>query len=113
MNKKIFHKILDIYNIRFDKDNLTKNILNVNDKQLVFNILQNPIMVFKVRYTYTTIRGNKKDGMKYFIENTTNPQFDIEDSFNKWIESYNKENKNRPLLNVKFLDSESVLLLTQ
>ncbi|MBS4893809.1 MAG: hypothetical protein KHZ90_08540 [Veillonella parvula] len=94
------------------KNNYKDELLNAHPKQIVNKIDNIPLMIYKVNYSYTTVRGNKKEGVKYFIYNTFNPQINMEEELNSYIKEFNKENPNRNLLNVKFLNSQCLGYMT-
>lgn len=73
---------------------------------------QIPLNVFMVNYSYTTSRGNRKTGTKYFLVNNVNPQQNCEVLLNNWASNYNRANTHRQLSNVKFLDSSLLMSLT-
>lgn len=88
-------------------DNAYEIFINkIHPKQIIFRLDEKPFMFYKIQYQYTTIRGNEKKGIKYFVFNTYSPQINTKEELNKWVEEFNKENPNRNLLNVKFLKSE-------
>ena len=63
-------------------------------------------MFYEIKYRYTTNKGNTREGVKYFIFNTFSPQMDTKSELEKWIIEFNKENPERQLSNVKFLESK-------
>lgn len=77
----------------------------INPKQIVDNS-NISISVFEVKYSYTTVRGNKKERVKIFIKDGLNPERDMMTDFNFYINNFNKNNPYRKLSNVKFLDSK-------
>lgn len=88
------------------------SINNINPKQFVNCINNIPIICYEVNYKYTTVRGNKKNGNKYFLFNSFNPQINMEEKLNEYIEDFNKEHPSRKLLNVKFLNSKCLGYMT-
>jgi ATP-dependent Zn protease len=90
------------YNLNVIQDTLNK----VHPKQIINKIDNLNITMFKVTYEYITVRNNKKQGEKYFLLNTLNPQADLKNELNKWTEDYNENNKHRQISNVKFLESQ-------
>lgn len=88
-----------------DQESLNVSFKDIHPKQIVSSISLK-VTVYKVDYEYTTNRGNRKDGCKYFILQTLNPEVDMKYELSKWVKRYNIENKNRQLLNVKFLNSK-------
>lgn len=84
-----------------------KILQKINPKQIVDNVSID-ISVFEVRYSYTTVRGNKKERVKIFIKDGLNPERDMMTDFNFYINNFNKNNQYRKLSNVKFLDSRCV-----
>ena len=106
-------KLLDLVSVRFNNtgvENPIEYLKSLNPMQIVKP--QIPINVFKVDYTYTTSRGNKKNGSKYFMVNSINPQQNCEVLLSGWVNEYNGKNKHRQLSNVKFLDSSLQMSLT-
>lgn len=91
----------------FKNDNVLDMFLHkIHPRQIVLRLDKEPFMFFEIKYQYTTARGNKKDGVKYFVFNTYSPQVDTKTELDKWVEEFNKENPGRKLLNVKFLGSK-------
>lgn len=78
---------------------------DIHPKQIVSN-LSLKVTAYEVNYQYTTNRGNRRSGTKYFLYQTLNPEIDMKSELDKWISKYNKDNKHRQLLNVKFLNSK-------
>ena len=105
--------LLESY-INISKTNNIKinDINNINPKQFVNCIDSIPIICYEVNYLYTTVRGNKKNGNKYFLFNSFNPQINMKEKLDKYIEDFNKEHPNRKLLNVKFLNSKCLGYMT-
>lgn len=92
---------INSYNLSLIQDTLNKS----HPKQIISNVDSLSISMFSVSYEYITNRNNKKQGKKYFILNTLNPQADIKRELENWTEKYNEENKHRQISNVKLLDS--------
>ncbi len=80
-------------------------LLDINPKQVINNTNLS-VVLYKVNYSYTTIRGNKKQGEKYFVLNGISPQMDMRKELDRYINDFNSKNPNRKLSNVKFLDSK-------
>lgn len=78
----------------------------IHPKQIVLNLFDIHFTFFQVKYQYTTVRGNQKEGLKYFILNTYSPQVDMKKELENYIKEFNKKNPQRQLLNVKFLESK-------
>lgn len=78
----------------------------IHPKQIVLDLFDVHFTFFQVKYQYTTIRGNQKEGLKYFILNTYSPQVDMKKELENYIKEFNKKNPQRQLLNVKFLESK-------
>lgn len=99
-------KILDLFikngHIINQKDK--ELLLNLNPKQMISNTGID-ITIFEVEYDYTTVRGNRKNGKKYFVKSGLNPERDMVSDFNFYINKFNENNQERKLLNVKFLNS--------
>lgn len=84
---------------------LEKFTYKIHPKQIICRFDEKPFMFYIIKYEYTTMRGNKKNGIKYFIFNTYSPEKDMQQELNIWVKEFNIENPNRQLLNVKFLES--------
>jgi len=93
---------LNSYNLKEIQETLNK----VHPKQIINKVGNLKFSLFKVKYQYTTNRNNKKEGIKYFLIDTFNPQYNIEEELNKWVIDYNNENQHRQISNVKFLESQ-------
>ncbi|WP_283697666.1 hypothetical protein [Clostridium perfringens] len=84
---KLFLKYCNLNKI---KNNCLDELLNAHPKQIINRINSIPLMIYKVSYSYTTVRGNKKEGIKYFIYNSFNPEIDMQKELNIYIEQFNK-----------------------
>ncbi len=93
---------MNSYNLKEIQETLNK----VHPKQIINKVGNLKFSLFKVKYQYTTNRNNKKEGIKYFLIDTFNPQYNIEEELNKWVIDYNNENQHRQISNVKFLESQ-------
>ncbi|EQC1535488.1 hypothetical protein [Clostridium botulinum] len=93
---------MNSYNLKTIENTLNK----IHPKQIINKVDSFSITLHEANYEYTTVRGNKKQGTKYFLLNTLNPQANIEKELNGWVNNYNIENKHRQISNVKFLDSQ-------
>lgn len=93
-------------NIRLDDVN------NIHEKQFINKINNIPIVCYKVEYEYTTVRNNKKNGIKYFLFNSFSPEINMENQLEEYISKFNEDHPNRKLLNVKFLNSECLGYMT-
>lgn len=93
---------MNSYNLIGIQDTLNK----IHPKQIVNKVGNLTMSMFLVKYEYTTNRNNKKQGEKYFLLNTFNPQADLSLELESWVKDYNEENKHRQISNVKFLESQ-------
>lgn len=93
-----------IWNLKEMENTLNK----IHPKQIVNNANNTVISMFKVNYEYKTNRNNKRNGEKVFILNTYNPQTDLTEHLNKWVEDFNNENSHRQISNVKLLGSQCI-----
>lgn len=100
---KILKLALENENHKFKKG-VVEKMNSLNPMQIV-NKVEIPIMIYEVKYEYTTVRGNKKQGTKYFICNTYNPQLNMKNELDNYIRQFNIDNPKRQLSNVKFLES--------
>lgn len=66
--------------------------------------------VYKIRYTYKTIRNNPRENYKYLI---SNDEIDVKFKFLEFIEKFNKKYKHRSISNVKILDVELLGTVTK
>lgn len=87
-------------------NNVFKLLSKVHPKQIINIGVQ--ISVFKITYSYLTPRNNRKTGEKYLLTNYVNPQKDLTEDFNKWVEIHNKNNIHKQISNVKILDIECI-----
>ena len=71
------------------------------DFHMKFIELEQRFNIYKIIYTYKTIRGNAKENHKYIIEkDSTEAKF----SFLKYIKDSNENKPYRAISNVKILD---------
>lgn len=68
------------------------------------------LKVYKIRYTYKTIRNNPRENYKYLI---SNDEIDVKFKFLEFIEKFNKKCKHRSISNVKILDVELLGTVTK
>lgn len=96
-------KILELLNESTINDSKVDEVLHCHPKQIIDGELSIP--VWKVNYTYTTARNNKKIAEKYmFLEETA---WDLVDqNFKNYIEDFNEKHPERKLSNVEILDTE-------
>lgn len=90
---------------KFSDNKMKGKLVNIHPKQMVNRIGNIFITMFEVKYQYTTVRGNKKEGSKTFMFNSPSPERDMSKELEYYILDYNKENPSRELSNVKFLES--------
>ena len=102
-------KVMDLNLIldtgKFSDNKIKDALANIHPKQIVNRIGDIIITMFEVKYQYTTVRGNKKEGSKTFMFNSPSPERDMSNELEYYILDYNKENPSRELSNVKFLES--------
>ncbi len=76
-------------------------IKNIHPKQLISETI--PIPIWKIHYSYYTIRGNLKEAYKYIIKDES--AWDcIDNEFKQYIENQNEKYPERKLSNVEILD---------
>ena len=73
------------------------------DDDIKFNI-------YKVTYTYKTLRGNNKENHKYMIANDFD---DAKLKLIKYINEFNRSNSHRTISNVKILDVVNIGTVTK
>lgn len=108
-NEAIREKWNDPIDYSTDEDAMNY-IKSLHPKQIVM-CSEIPLYLFRVRYEYTTNRGNRKNGEKVFVVNTPSPEYNCEKLLESWATKHNKENKHRQISNVKFLDKRAKALL--
>lgn len=86
---------LDFYE---DEDKNKKALHDISLKLIPTKIKHS---IWKVRYTYRTVRGNNKENYKYVISTDGT---DAKIDFLEYIHEFNKNNQHRALSNVKILD---------
>lgn len=96
---------------KFSNDKIKESLIKTHPKQIINKVGDVGIAIYKVKYQYTTIRNNRKEGVKLFMLNTFSPEKDMKSELDEYIKDYNKENPSRQLLNVKFLESECLDLI--
>lgn len=90
----------------FNIDNVCEKINKAHPKQMIIDDnVSTQMMFFEIKYNYITKRKNKREGIKYIVINTFNPQIDIGKTFFKWVEDFNLLNEHRQISNVKILES--------
>lgn len=87
-------------------EEIQKTLNSIHPKQIVSKVENLNVSMHHAKYKYTTARGNVKEGEKYFLLNTLNPQADINKELMEWSQEYNENNKHRQISNVKFLESK-------
>ena len=95
----------------FTDDKVREDLIKIHPKQIINRIDNINIMLYEVKYQYTTVRNNRKEGVKIFMLNTSSPEKDMKPELEMYIRDYNKENTSRQLLNVKFLESKCLDLI--
>jgi hypothetical protein len=99
---------MNSYNLNVIQDTLNK----MHPKQIINKVDNLKVSMFKVKYEYTTDRNNKKEGEKYFLLNTLNPQADLQKELLEYVQDYNENNEHRQISNVKFLDGQCLAFLS-
>lgn len=82
-------------------DSNTNEFKNCHPKQIINKEIAVPI--WKVNYSYKTIRNNQKNAIKYLILKEDSWDL-IENEFNNYIENQNEKYPERKLSNVEILD---------
>lgn len=93
---------MNSYNLNVIQDTLNK----AHPYQIINKVENLNVSMFKVRYEYITNRNNKRQGNKYFLLNSLNPQADLENELFIWVKDYNEQNEHRQISNVKFLEGQ-------
>lgn len=75
---------------------------DIHPKQLISEVI--PIPVWKIHYSYHTVRGNPKEANKYIIKDE-NAWDCIDNEFNHYIQEQNEKYPERKLSNVEILDA--------
>lgn len=66
--------------------------------------------VYKIRYTYKTIRNNPRENYKYLI---SDDEIEAKFKFLEFVEYFNEKYKHRSISNVKILDVELLGTVTK
>jgi len=90
----------------FSNNKVKESLIKMNNKQIVNTIGEIIVTVYEVKYKYTTVRNNRKNGVKNFLIDSPSPEINMENSLENYIRNYNKENPSRQLSNVKFLEGQ-------
>lgn len=93
---------INIYNLEL----IQNTINNIHPKQLINKVGDIKISLFEIKYSYKTNRGNEKQGVKYLVNNSINPQINYKKELNEWVIDYNSKNEHRQISNVKFLGGQ-------
>lgn len=112
MEKDLLRLVLKIGSKHFLDKNTEKILKEAHPLQFIPMLDTKPFMFYQAKYEYTTIRGNRKNGIKYFVFNSYSPEIDIPQKLEEWVKLFNKENPNRKLSNVKFLESQCLGYIT-
>ena len=97
-------KIKDVIKNLINIDtNIKEELQEIHPKQWLYQPL--PIPIWKIKYSYTTARGNNREYYKYVMVDETDWN-SLEHRFNYWLEEFNNENPKRQLSNVQILDTE-------
>jgi len=96
---------------RFSDVKVKETLVAINPRQVVNTIGDITITIYEVKYQYTTVRNNRKNGTKYFIMNSCSPEQNMEKQLELYIQNYNKDNPSRLLSNVKFLEGKCLDLI--
>ncbi len=86
-------------------------INNINPNQLIKEVNNITISLYCFKYSYTTIRGNKKNGIKYILSDIIDPQRNLEKIMKEWVINFNKSHPYRVISNVKFLEGSLIGLI--
>lgn len=92
-------------------EQMEKVINNINPNQLIKEIDNATISLYCFKYSYTTIRGNRKNGIKYVLSDRIDPQRDLEEIMKEWVINFNKSHPYRAISNVKFLEGSLIGLI--
>jgi hypothetical protein len=83
--------------------NTKQSLLNTHPSQWLNNEIKFPI--WKIKYSYITNRGNKKEHIKYLIADEQSWDL-IDPMFDRWLDDFNDKHPERMLSNVEILDTE-------
>lgn len=85
----------------FINDSAMSEFKNIHPKQLISEVI--PIPVWRIHYSYYTVRGNPKEADKYIIKDES--AWDcIENEFIQYISNQNEKYPERKISNVEILD---------
>lgn len=89
-------------------DEIERIINNVNPKQVINELGSVRISFYFMKYVYTTVRGHRKEGIKYLLTDELNPNLNLQQKLNDWVKDFNKNNSYRAVSNVKFLEGSCI-----
>ncbi|AAK79171.1 hypothetical protein [Clostridium acetobutylicum] len=104
-------KLIDGITFLPDKDDFSKEKIQstfkkkIHPRQVISFLEEIPISIYKVKFRYTTFRGNRREKEMYFLIKTYSPEEDMQKYLDKYINDFNKKFPNRQLSNVQILDS--------
>src|SRR5574344_686443 len=93
---------MNSYNLKIIEETLN----NVHPMNVVNKVGNININLFKAKIEYVTSRKNKKQRELYFLVNTFNPQYKLDNEVLEWKTDYNsKKNEHKQISNVTILES--------
>ncbi|MCX7923854.1 MAG: transposase [Clostridia bacterium] len=88
-------------------DEVKERLTNIHPSQLITSRLKIPL--FRIRFSYTTPRGNHREHEKYmFTSKHDECHMEAQMNFESWVEDYNREHPHRKMSNVNILDIEYI-----
>lgn len=88
-------------------DEVKDKLSNIHPSQLITSRLKIPL--FKIRFTYSTPRGNAKEHEKFmFTSKHEESHMEAQMNFESWVEDYNRKHPHRKMSNVLILDVEYI-----
>lgn len=87
--------------------NNVESILNkAHPMQIINKVNKLNVNLFKVKIEYLTARQNKRTRDLYFLIDTYNPQYDLQNDVNEWVNNYNlNKDKHKQISNATILES--------
>jgi hypothetical protein len=94
-----------IKSLKFDDSDVCEEMQSLHPLQIISDDIEVPI--WRIKYSYLTQRGNKKEATKYLFKDES--CYDcIDNEFNLYIQRFNEEHQDRMLSNVEILDAEYI-----
>lgn len=90
----------------YNLQNIENTINKIHPMNLINKVNGLAICLFKTTIEYVTARKNKRQRTLYFVINTYNPQYNLNDEVNEWMCNYNlNKDEHKQISNAIILES--------